>query len=102
MTVNLTELAAKVQRATAAGHAAAATVDDGGTCNMDHVVIYLPRVREAAVKAAGINASKWAAGEFHLVDSFGGQANKRSAGVEAMAKALKAEGVECFIYYQMD
>lgn len=102
----LAELPAKIRAAIQAGHeAAAACPDDSGSANLDHVVIPMPGVRESTV--AGLPGEMWPASAwhrrgFHLSAPFAGIGNRRAAGVQAMHKALKALGVECYVFYQMD
>lgn len=100
----LKDLAHSVRKAIEAGKAAAeAAPDDGGTANLDHVYLYdLKRVKLETMINAGIDCTKWAAGEFHLRTPFPGQGDRRHAGVEAMYKSLAADGVQCSIYYQTD
>lgn len=100
----LKDLAFAVAKAIEAGKAAAeAAPDDGGTANLDHIYLYdLKRVKLDALKAVGIDCSKWAPGEFHLHAPFQGQGNRRYAGVQAMYQSLVADGVKCAVYYQVD
>ncbi|MCA0846101.1 hypothetical protein [Salipiger thiooxidans] len=97
-------LSKKIAAATEAGKiAAAAQLDDGGSANLDHVVIFgLKGVREAALLNAGIDCRKRGVGKFALGAPFAGQGNRRAAGVEAQADALNAAGVQCYVHYQMD
>lgn len=98
-------LAEIVNEALRLGREAAAQSDDGGSANMDTVVLCgLKGVRESTLVKAGIPCDKknYDPGCFWLHASFGGIGNKRNAGVEATAKHLKANGVDCYIYYQMD
>ncbi|WP_286974942.1 hypothetical protein [Pseudomonas sp.] len=93
--------------AIAAGHAAAdAQPDDGGSANLDHVVLTdLKRVRLEKLIEAGIPVSYKDgrfAGWFHLSSPFKGIGNRNYAGVRAMAAHLKAAGVSCHVHYQMD
>lgn len=103
MTRNYYDLAEKVQAARFAGQAAAdAEPDDGGSANLDHVVLTdLKGVREATLRVHGIAAYKGRDG-FHLSDNFGGQGNRRYAGVQAMWRSLRDAGVPCHVHYQMD
>lgn len=100
---DFTELAARIREARASGQAAAdACPNDGGSANLDHVVLTgLGRVREATLRKFGIDAYRSRSG-FHLSESFGGQGNRRYVGVQAMYKSLREAGVPCFIYYQVD
>lgn len=101
---DLTDLAAKVRRATAAGVAKAnAEPGDGGSANLDHVCLYgLKGVREASMRKAGISGFKGSAGVFHLDAPFPGQGQRRYAGVQEMYAALKLDGVACYVHYQLD
>lgn len=94
----------------AAAEAARAS-GDGGTCNMDTLMITFPRGRaaavEAAVKAAGGSyASSWSfhygAGAFSIDVPHGGQAQSRTAAVEAARKSLKDRGWEAWVRYVID
>jgi hypothetical protein len=38
----------------------------------------------------------------HLDTPWPGQGNQHSAGVQAMHKSLKDQGVDCYVYYQVD
>lgn len=93
-------LAQHVTEAIAAGQAAADAVDDGGTCNMDTVTIYLPGTRMAYMKELGVSRYK-------LRDSFAiscsfGQADKNTKGVQAASAYLKGKGYDASVWYQMD
>lgn len=104
----LPQLAVAVARAIEAGTVAAeAAPDDGGSANLDRVYIHAGLLREGTLQKAGIqgymqSASTYHARAFHLGAPFGGQGNRRYAGVQAMYKSLKADGVECGVWYQMD
>ncbi|WP_454839649.1 hypothetical protein [Pseudomonas hormoni] len=109
MTKNqLPELAAAVTRAIEVGKATAeAAPDDGGSANLDRVYIRVGLLREATLDKAGITgwmqaATTYHSRAFHLSAPFAGQGNRRYAGVQAMYKSLKAEGVDCGVWYQMD
>lgn len=104
MTHDIKELSRKVSDAIQAGHKAAdEQPNDGGSANLDHVVIFgLRGVREKALQTAGIPCSRRGVGAFALGTPFGGQGNRRAAGVEAMADSLRASGVDCYVHYQMD
>ena len=97
------ELSAKVAAAIVAGQQAAeAEASDGGSANLDHVVLTgLRGVREDSLRKAGISAHKGRWG-FHLSAPFNGQGQRRYAGVQAMAKHLQDAGVECHVFYQLD
>lgn len=101
---DLKALSQKVSIALTAGHAAAeAEPNDGGSANLDHVVLIgLKGVRRDAMIKAGIHCYKRGPGQFALSHDFGGQGMRRAAGVEAMARTLSAEGVDCYINYITD
>lgn len=102
---NLSELATKINAAIDEGHkAASAEPDDGGSANLDHVVLHgLKGMREATMRNAGINCTKRrSSGEFSLTAPFAGQGARRHAGVQAMANSLKLAGVDCYVNYIMD
>ena len=104
----LPEVVAAVERALEAGKAAAAAApDDGGSANLDRVYLRVGLLREKTLHDAGLHgwmqsASTYHARAFHLGAPFGGQGNRRYAGVQAMHKSLQSEGVDCGIWYQMD
>lgn len=105
MKIDLGLLSQKVKIALVAGWKAAdAAPDDGGSANLDRVVLYgLKGVREDTLRNCGISCHKGRnAGTFHMSESFGGQGNRRYIGVQAMAESLKAQGIECYVHYQMD
>jgi hypothetical protein len=98
------DLAAKVATARKAGWVAAtAAQGDGGSANLDHIVLTdMLGVREATARNAGIDGYKHRDG-YHLGGcSFGGQGQRRYDGVQAMHAALKASGVPCYVHYQID
>ncbi len=96
----------KIAVAVTAGQAAAdACANDGGSANCDRVVIPMPGVRESSVKGLPgyiQEASGWHRRGFHLDAPFAGIGNRRAAGVQAMHKSLKDQGVDCYVYYQID
>lgn len=105
----LQELAAAVSRAVEAGKAAAAAApDDGGSANLDRVYLCdLKGIREKTLLGAGIEgymqpASTYRSRGFHLPAPFSGQGNRRYAGVQAMSKSLKVDGIPHSIWYQVD
>jgi hypothetical protein len=104
MKPDLTDLATKIRRAVACGIAASeAQTNDGGSANLDHVCVFaLKGVREPSMRKAGIGGYKGSNGTYHLDAPFGGQGQKRYAGVQAMYEALKADGVACYVHYQLD
>lgn len=106
MKVDVLELARKIADATKAGIAEAeANPEDGGSCNLDHVVITgLKHMRVARLEEVlGCRLTKGPyAGTFRLPVRWGGQGNQRYRGVQAQAASLKAAGVDCYVHYQID
>lgn len=93
-----------IDEALSIGQQAADKTDDGGTANLDKLVIsVLKGVRESTLKNAGINCYKhWSyAGDFVISRSYG-QGNKNTAGIEAAKDYLKSKGVDCYVHSQMD
>ena len=90
------------------GKAAAAQVDDGGTCNFDAPSISLPRWQSAKVKQAckeaGCGCFEWKSFGRRWVISFriAGQAYKRETAAEAMTKALAGMGYDALTYCAID
>jgi hypothetical protein len=104
---DLKTLAAHCVAAIATGTAAAeAQINDGGSANLDHVVLTgLERVRLASMESAGVPVTykdHRFPGWFHLSAPFPGIGQRNYAGVQAMAKHLQDAGVPCHIHYQMD
>lgn len=90
------------------GKAAAAQVEDGGTCNFDAPSISLPRWQSAKVKQAckeaGCGCFEWKSFGRRWVIRFriAGQAYKRETAAEAMTKALAGMGYDALTYCAMD
>lgn len=90
------------------GKAAAAQVDDGGTCNFDAPSISLPRWQSAKVKQAckeaGCGCFEWKSFGRRWVIRFRipGQAYKRETAAEAMTKALADMGYDALTYCAID
>lgn len=103
---DIAPLPPKIEMAMKAGKAAAEScADDGGSANCDRVVIPMSGVRESWVKGLPgylQAASGWHRRGFHLDTPFAGRGNRRAAGVQAMSKSLKDQGVDCYVYYQID
>lgn len=97
----LINLATHVATAKTKAKEAADAVDDGGTANLDTLVIYLPRTREKSLIDAGIEGYRlrggWALRGFHH-----GQGQKQTAGVRAGAEYLRQHGYDATVWYQMD
>ncbi|MBD1554252.1 hypothetical protein [Pseudomonas typographi] len=104
----LAALPEKIRIATEAGTAVAqACPDDGGSANLDHVVIPMPGMRAATLEKYGLPGNLWEPSTYHprglhLPANFGGIGHRNYAGVQAMHQSLKAQGVDCYVYYQMD
>lgn len=102
----LAALGPKIAIAIEAGKAAAAACDnDGGSANLDRVVIPIPGMRESQVTGLPGYVQKrsgWHAQGLHLDTPWPGIGNQHSAGVKAMHESLKAQGVDCYVYYQVD
>ncbi|MCO7515768.1 hypothetical protein NJF44_10410 [Pseudomonas guariconensis] len=102
----LASLPAKIRIATEAGKAAAAAcTDDGGSANLDRVVIPLRGLRASQIK--GLPGEVYPASTYHprglhLSVPFAGIGNRRYVGVQAMYRSLKDQGVDCYVYYQLD
>lgn len=90
------------------GKAAAAQVEDGGTCNFDAPSISLPRWQSAKVKQAckeaGCGCFEWKSFGRRWIISFriAGQAYKRETAAEAMTKALAGMGYDALTYCAID
>lgn len=102
----LSSLPAKVRIAIEAGKAAAAAcTDDGGSANLDRVVIPVPGLRASQLQGLPgyiQKKSRYHQQGVHLDTPWPGQGNQHSAGVQAMHKSLKDQGVNCYVYYQVD
>jgi len=99
------------QAFTAAREAALALADteDGGTCNLDTPVVFLPHVPKARVEAAAalagicVHHDTWLGRACWFVYTpLNGQANRRNRMAEAATKALKDAGLNATTYLQMD
>jgi hypothetical protein len=83
--------------------------DDGGTCNLDCVMLTLPRATESKVVQAAheagwhIRKSRFYGQTVYMLNPrTNGQANARSRNAEAVAKALRDMGYDAMDYCQMD
>lgn len=90
------------------GKAAAAQVEDGGTCNLDAPSLLLPRWQSAkieqACKEAGCGCFEWKCFNRRWVICFHipGQAYKRETAAEVMTKALADLGYDALTYCAID
>ena len=110
------DLIGALKKAQETAKAAGLLSDDGGTCNFDSPVLYMPKgTRERTMDKIGLRAGvsfmKWESRPFAGADRtawliFGdfmsGQGNRRSRSAEAFAASLKADGFESDTYYQID
>ena len=89
------------------GKAAAAQVEDGGTCNLDAPSLLLPLWQSAKVKQAckeaGGDYFRWGFSNRYVIClRLPGQAYKRETAAEAMTKALADMGYDALTYCQID
>lgn len=106
--IDVKELAEALKAAAIAAQAASQG-EDGGTCNLDSVILRVPKgtrfdtIKSAAV-LAGINVSEttWFGRGFFLNFDVRGQGNARSRGAEAASHLLQERGYRTSMYYQMD
>ncbi len=108
MAFDYTKLTEDVKAAMQAGREAAALVEDRGSCNMDGVILGLPRLPAskvtAAIELAGISALKITTriATGYMINPEDGQADKRYAGCEAIRKSLREAGYTVTPFYMMD
>lgn len=88
--------------------------DDGGTCNLDSAFIAAGGMREKQAKeiATAVRAARPEAmvhlsnggwqGRMLMLSAYYGQAERRTTMAEAAKKSLAADGLEAYMYYQMD
>lgn len=85
--------------------------EDGGTCNMDSVVIDFTGWRDTAIQqvaalsgiSIGDKLSSWMwKGSCFINFNVNGQGNNRSRMVEAAHRKLKELEIPASVYYQMD
>ena len=107
LTGRYAKLADDLKTAIEAGQASEAkNPEDGGACNFDATLIYLPRwtvlkvIR--AAKEAGMTAQKYKPGSFVINPITNGQANARSRNSKAMTAKLSELGYQTTDYYCMD
>ena len=89
---------------------AASTGDDSGTCNLDAVVIKLPRWKDSEIeelkqisglRISGTLSGMWRGYRFIGFTTYG-QADEKTRMLEAAHKVMKAAGYDVYMYYQMD
>ena len=107
------ELIAALKRAQVKATEVGLLSDDGGTCNFDSPVLFLPKgTRETTMDkiglCAGVSFMKWESKVFAACgysawlifgDFMSGQGNRRSRIAEAFTDSLKADGFESDTYY---
>lgn len=84
--------------------------DDGGTCNLDTAVLFLPHAMKADLEAAAVGTGirlsdrKWMGREcfFIYADDCGGQGFARTRSAEAIERSLAHAGFRTSVYYQID
>ena len=96
-------------KAIAVGLEAAMFENDGGTCNFDSPMLFLPRWNEKLIEQAaneaggGCYSIKRTGGKCYIMDTPPvGQANRNTVAARAMAKYLASCGYQASVYYQMD
>lgn len=108
MAFDYTKLTADVKAAMQAGSDAAALVADRGSCNLDGVILELPRLPlkkvMEAIELAGTSTVKITSTYFrgYMINPNEGQADKRYTACEAIRKSLREAGYTVTPYYQMD
>lgn len=84
-------------------------VKDGGSCNNDSIILYLPRFREDnfhelmnSVGLSGYKSKRFNAVCYKITPPGCGLGNKRLKSMEVMVDYLRACGCDCGYFYQMD
>lgn len=87
----------------------ALTTDDGGTCNFDSCLLFLPRYNEEktieAIKAVGIGGFKsnhFGKVCYMLGNPIFAQGNQRTAQAEKINEVMRSKGYNTAVYYMMD
>ena len=81
---------------------------DGGSCNMDFLVLKLKGIKEATMQRiaakAGVRVDRcsWRPGAFQVCVTINGQAARRTCAVEAANRVLKEFGFNSHVHYLMD
>ncbi|MBU2701115.1 hypothetical protein Ga0466249_002226 [Sporomusaceae bacterium BoRhaA] len=109
MKIDYEKLLVDLKKAKVAAIEAAGLGDDGGTANLDSLVLRLPGAREKKVleviRTAGLycrEKGEWLGPCYFISHGCGGQGNRNTRAVEAMDKSLEAAGWHTGIYYRMD
>lgn len=103
------KLADALREANAASMRASRDTPDGGTCNLDSLVLRVPKgTRDRAIRQAAtiagvpVTDTNWfGRGYFLCLDAIG-QGNSREAGIRAARKILERHGFEISYYAQVD
>ena len=108
--VDLDKLREALNKAAEAASEAADKVGDGGTCNLDGVIIPTGKREvikrrtadlDVLIRAFGGSAIDWGrAGRGYILNYSHGQANKRAVAAQAACKVLKEFGA--YMHCQMD
>lgn len=109
MKIDYEKLLNDLIKAKEAAKVAAESGDDGGTANLDSLVLRLPGARETKVletiRTAGLYCRKkreWIGPGYFISHGYGGQGDRNARAVKAMDKSLTADGWKTDIFYQMD
>lgn len=101
-----TKLTQDLKAAVEAAQAAAAAIDDGGTCNMDSPMVWLPRWNAAKIKeaarAAGSGAYKHRGSWWIFRTGVYAQGDPRTIAAKAASSLMEARGYKATVYYMMD
>lgn len=82
---------------------------DGGTCNLDAPILYLPRWKESLVRQAAHEAgtrfftsSAYGVKRYVFATNASGQADARTAAAEAFSEFMKTCGYDASVFYMID
>lgn len=103
------QLTKDLQEATEKARAIAMTTDDGGTCNFDSCIIFLPRWNNektiAAIKAAGVGgfrSNHYGKVCYIIGNPVSAQGNANTAQAETIRDVMRSKEYQTAMYYQMD
>lgn len=98
-----------LREANSAAKAAADSVDDGGSANLDAVFLRIPKARESkmleAIREAGLycrRKRRWIGDGYMLHPNSGGQAQKREKAVTVMTEQLVSRGWDVLAFRMAD
>ena len=101
-----TKLTQDLKAAVEAAQAAAVAIDDGGTCNMDSPMVWLPRWNAAKIKeaarAAGTRAYKHRLSWWMFSTGVYAQGDPRTIAAKAASHLLEERGYRASVFYMMD